>query len=68
MNGTGANGGTDIRLRALQATQVRIVGMATDPTVAANRNTFIQGNNQVAPTVSSVTGGTGSYANGSCTF
>jgi len=68
LNGTGANGGTDIRLRALQSTTLLLPGFAGNATVASERNTFVQGNNAVAPTVSSVTGGSGTYAGGSCPF
>jgi hypothetical protein len=60
VNGTGTNGGTDIRLRARFATTVALPGYGGSATSTATVNSFVQGNNRVAPTVSSVTNsGTG---------
>ncbi|MDB4913539.1 MAG: hypothetical protein JWM95_1183 [Gemmatimonadetes bacterium] len=68
LNGTGANGGTDIRLRALQATTLYMIGYSGSTTVSTERNNFLIANNKTNPTASSVTGGTGVFAGGSCPF
>ena len=61
INGSGANVGTDFRLRQRQSTTVRLPGYAGGATDTAAVVTFLQGRNQVAPTglssVSSPPGG-----------
>ena len=65
VNGSGANGGTDIRLRALQSSVIALPGFVGS--TAADRATFLTNNNQSGETASAVTGGSGSYT-GTCPF
>jgi hypothetical protein len=59
LTGSSANGGTDIRVRQLANTTVRLPGYGGASADTAAVNAFIQGQNSVAATVSSTVSGTG---------